>query len=473
MIQKEFEARRGKVSKEELSQRDQDEKEAARMAKVRAAEFTGKKIPGLEVRQRESYLSLLESSLRSNYDQFINTAADEKDKVSFNTQDILQCSIAEEYKIFTSNKVITMYRRQMAFLMAGLKKETSAWKLHECLKRFDPEKDRKERNEEEEAPKPAFKTALEMAAEKREENPELERIFGNEEKPAKPKKKFTLKRETQTQTSIKSFFNPSSKKPPLKEKLRSVGLDSSDEEAPKNESGLNFYCESGVKEKDESVSSSSPELSDNDNDNDPQQGEQDDEEEVLVLPKLDGSSDSEDEKPPPTELRPQNSVDEKAARLEERIKKAQQRIGEANDQMDYLLKSDESNAKHPKKVKVRVVESGRSKHPPNGQVEVKAPLKQKKPHHHHHYHRRKSPDKKEKLAMADNVIKILVPHFKKGRIASKEVFKFTAREITHVLMKRNEKVDLSKYIEGFLKVSGIVLSEDDAKRKIALYERKL
>ena len=41
---------------------------------------------------------------------------------------------------------------------------------------------------------------------------------------------------------------------------------------------------------------------------------------------------------------------------------------------------------------------------------------------------------KEKKRFADLVVQLLVPYFKRGRIASKEVFKFLAREMTHVMM---------------------------------------
>ena len=41
---------------------------------------------------------------------------------------------------------------------------------------------------------------------------------------------------------------------------------------------------------------------------------------------------------------------------------------------------------------------------------------------------------KDKKKFADLVVQLLVPHFKRGRIASKEVFKFLAREMTHVMM---------------------------------------
>ena len=46
-----------------------------RTAKVKGAEFTGNKIAGLEVRARESYLGLLETNLRANYDQVKKTDA--------------------------------------------------------------------------------------------------------------------------------------------------------------------------------------------------------------------------------------------------------------------------------------------------------------------------------------------------------------------------------------------------------------
>ena len=52
--------------------------------------------------------------------------------------DIACCSINEEYNIFTSNKVISTYRRGIAFLMADVKKATKNWELHSSLKDYDP-----------------------------------------------------------------------------------------------------------------------------------------------------------------------------------------------------------------------------------------------------------------------------------------------------------------------------------------------
>lgn len=47
-------------------------------------------------------------------------------------------AIEAEYKIFSSNKVVTTYRRSMAFLMAEVKKSTDAWELHSVLSGFNP-----------------------------------------------------------------------------------------------------------------------------------------------------------------------------------------------------------------------------------------------------------------------------------------------------------------------------------------------
>ena len=84
-------------------------------------------------------------------------------------------------------------------------------------------------------------------------------------------------------------------------------------------------------------------------------------------------------------------------------------------------------------------------------------------------------DKKAKLKTADLVVKALVPHFKAGMIASKEVFKFTAREVTHTLLlrekSRGESVrDLDAYSAALFDWMGIILSEDDAKKKIADFD---
>ena len=80
--------------------------------------------------------------LRTNYDNYeqfsVNSSCD--NRKSFTSFDIRQAAINAEYEIFSSNKVVTTYRRKMAFSMAEIKKKTDAWELHSILTNFDPDK---------------------------------------------------------------------------------------------------------------------------------------------------------------------------------------------------------------------------------------------------------------------------------------------------------------------------------------------
>lgn len=128
-IRNEFAKRKGNLSRKEKEDKEKEkkkeEKEALRSAKVKGAEFTAKKISGLEISQRESYLSLLETVIRANYD-----LDPTENLTSF---DIQRIAVEEEYKIFTANKVVTMYRRGMAFLMAEIKGKTDKCLRHPVL----------------------------------------------------------------------------------------------------------------------------------------------------------------------------------------------------------------------------------------------------------------------------------------------------------------------------------------------------
>lgn len=90
------------------------EEDAIRGAKVKSAEFTTKKIAGLEITQRESYLSLLESVIRQNYDAYSKVAKEDHLK-PITAYEVQKLAVGEEYKIFTNNKVVTMYRRGIDF----------------------------------------------------------------------------------------------------------------------------------------------------------------------------------------------------------------------------------------------------------------------------------------------------------------------------------------------------------------------
>ena len=134
MIKGEFAKRKGNLSKKNLEEKEKEkknqEKEALLSAKVKGAEFTSKKISGLELTQRESYLSLLETVIRQNYDR---TGAAEEYPGLTNFQ-VQKLAIEAEYKIFRENKVVTMYRRGMAFLMAEVKGKTDKFHTHDLIK---------------------------------------------------------------------------------------------------------------------------------------------------------------------------------------------------------------------------------------------------------------------------------------------------------------------------------------------------
>ena len=83
------------------------------------------------------------------------------------------------------------------------------------------------------------------------------------------------------------------------------------------------------------------------------------------------------------------------------------------------------------------------------------------------------PNKNTKVETADALVKLLVPFFKSGQIASKQVFKVTARELTHFLLKNSQlkKEDFSSVLKNFFDQNGTLLSEQDAKDKIAAFKQ--
>ena len=96
--------------------------------------------------------------------------AEENELSSF---DIQKIAIEEEYKIFSGNKVVTMYRRGMAFLMADIKGKTDKFITHSVLNSPDSKKESETPSTEKEAPSPqkkissfsGFQTALQLSKE--------------------------------------------------------------------------------------------------------------------------------------------------------------------------------------------------------------------------------------------------------------------------------------------------------------------
>ena len=84
-------------------------------------------------------------------------------------------------------------------------------------------------------------------------------------------------------------------------------------------------------------------------------------------------------------------------------------------------------------------------------------------------------DKKAKVAAADVVVKLMVPFFKSGKIANKQVFKYSAREFTHVLLECNKTnaSNYQKYVDKFFSKIDVLKTEEEAKNKLNSFKRSL
>ena len=121
---------------------------------------------------------------------------------------------------------------------------------------------------------------------------------------------------------------------------------------------------------------------------------------------------------------------------------------------EMFSKTPEKKSSSPNKTKIKVrVEMQKTESPEKSAADPKA--------------------KKAKVETADALVKLLVPFFKSGQIASKQVFKVTARELTHFLLKNSQlkKEDFSHVLQNFFDQNGTLLSEQDAKDKIAAFRQ--
>ena len=200
--------------------------------------------------------------------------------------------------------------------------------------------------------------------------------------------------------------------------------------------------------------------------------------------------------------------DVSVSKLEETILKIQQQMAEGNDHIRYEIKIKEEQDKKEKEC-----DRKRQKEREHLRMNKSPPSK----HHHksHDYHRshsskgsansettvpvtkhsspkkikvrvelespkKESPEKIDKKVAANTIVKLLVPFFKKGQIASREVFKCCAREFTTLMLESQWNKDskegpipidsYSKYVADFFTKSGIILTEENAKLKIGQFK---
>jgi len=196
IIRKQFKLRKGKDKDEE------EEKVVLGYAKVRAAEFTSGKIAGLEVRTREDYLGLVETSLARNLE-----GVGEGEK-NLQKGDVLEAAVDAEYEIFTSNKVVTMYRKRMAGLIHSIKKDTSNLVLHKALAEYKP----KQKTDLGSLAKEVRQEISSKAVTNNKDTVEDEvKIGEGSYKKVSKQTGFRLKRDSSHQLSIGQFFTPASK----------------------------------------------------------------------------------------------------------------------------------------------------------------------------------------------------------------------------------------------------------------------
>ena len=210
IIRKQFQLRKGK------NKDDEEEKSVISYAKVRAAEFTSGKIAGLEVRTREDYLGLVETSLARNFEGVREAGR------NFQQGDILEAAVDAEYEIFTSNKVVTMYRKRMAGLIHSIKKDTGNLVLHKALAEYKP----KQKSDLGSLAKEVTQEISSKADTKNKDAAEDEvKKKGESFKKVTKQSGFRLKRDSCHQLSIGQFFTSASK------------VNDENEESP----GINFY----------------------------------------------------------------------------------------------------------------------------------------------------------------------------------------------------------------------------------------
>ncbi|KAM3964263.1 recQ5 helicase [Aphomia sociella] len=132
LIMKEFANRKKNIEKEKVHN---DDTESAKYSKCKAAGSTGVKVNGLTVSGREGYLTLITDALNNNLKSMENVDVPDQ---QLSRYDVEQCAIELEYEVFSSNKVITLYRRSIAKLISSIKGCTN--QLFPQLKIFVPSK---------------------------------------------------------------------------------------------------------------------------------------------------------------------------------------------------------------------------------------------------------------------------------------------------------------------------------------------
>ena len=456
-IKKQFDLRKGKKSKSEDEYRAKEKKNSLSFARVKAAEFTSGKIAGLDVKTREDYLGLVETSLTKNYED-----TKEAGGIKLDVADVLDAAIEAEYSVFTTNKVVTMYRKKVAVLISGIKGATKKLEMSEILTNYQPKP-------------PAPETSLSSLVRTVKEEIKQSKNSGNNISDRKSKG-FRLKRESTSQASISQFF--SSSKSVDNDTPEVTGSDKEEKEQ---------NCDSGTIDCDN--------LNGNGNDCGDEDGEENEDHvplspsDVIVPPKASNvhnmsDSEEEDEHEAPSPLEKQENVknvnvnnngfcmEEKSRSVEETDDTGKELVNKIQEKIRQV----ESGMKSTQKLEVkdkRTLQNSSSKESPmtpisGGKISKTPSLSKKK---------EASTCSKEikcqKLEIADLLVKVLVPYLKSGQISDKPSFKVLAREFTHLVIKSQvSSSQIGNLVAKFFSAQSNIVTEASAKHLVRKFSIK-
>ncbi|KYN23424.1 PREDICTED: ATP-dependent DNA helicase Q5-like [Trachymyrmex cornetzi] len=130
LIMEQFALRRGTAKEDEM--RRQNIKDA-KVAHVRAASSTDKKIKGLTVQIREHFYNELKTALLENYQNLCTEINEER----FEEKNVLYVANSIEYKIFSSSKVPNKYKFDMSRLISSVRKCTTNNTVYEAASNYN------------------------------------------------------------------------------------------------------------------------------------------------------------------------------------------------------------------------------------------------------------------------------------------------------------------------------------------------
>ena len=431
-------------------------------SRVRAAEFTTGKIAGLEVKTREDYLGLIENSIMKNYELMGDG--------SLGTKDFLDAAVEAEYEVFTNNKVVTMYRKKVATLIHAIKSCTQRAEMSPLLIDYKPKP----------AAPPPTGPSNELASLAKTVSKEIKsktKVESSDSSKSKTRSQgggFRLKRETSHQSSIANYF-------PVKSSVLLIdGCEENIEEIPKEnvKNSIKENCDdkksicdyTNVEEEEvEDDSSDNCTLSPADTPAPPpdnprtrpvhviSESEEEVEEEEEIKP-------TEGSKMP--ELEEENIIAERSSASEETesgdlVRKIQQKIKEMKKNQIALPTADQQGKGSREEIKTKKpisVEKSEALAKPTVEKVMSNKKSQKSP---------AEIEKRQKLKVADCLVKILVPYLKTEKISDKQSFKILAREFTHLVIKHQIPSNkIEKLVDKFFSKIKKGVAESEAKHLV-------